>query len=79
MQISDAVEVIEVHGHEAANEKLVVGWTLLAVLPAKNPSHGGAYGVYVLGKSTITTQTAQEEPGKKGFFDGNWVSGEDKG
>lgn len=58
MQISDAVEVIEVHGHEAANEKLVVGWTLLAVLPAKSPSHGGAYGVYVMGKKKLTGMAA---------------------
>lgn len=74
MQISDAAEVIEVHGHEAANEKLVVGWTLLAVIPGTDPSHG----VYVLGKSAIQTQQGQEER-KKGFFDSNWVSGEDKG
>lgn len=49
MQISDAVEVIEVHGYEAANEKLSDGWKLLTVLPAVNPN-GRVYGVYVLSK-----------------------------
>lgn len=68
MQISDAVEVIEVHGHVAANEKLTEGWTLLAVIPATNPSHGAGYGVYVLGKPAAPIQEEGE------YKDGDWVA-----
>ena len=68
MQISDAVEVIEVHGHVAANEKLVVGWTLLAVIPATSPNHGAGYGVYVLGKPAAKSNSTLEMFKEKGAF-----------
>lgn len=53
MQISDAVEVVEVHGQAAANGKLAEGWKLLAVLPAVSPHGGSTYTVYVMGKAKV--------------------------
>lgn len=50
MQLSDAVEVVQVAGATQANEKLAEGWKLLAVVPNENAS-GKAYVAYVLGRS----------------------------
>lgn len=51
MQMSDAVEVIEVHGQGLANGKLAEGWKLLAVFPGIGLNGRGTYAVYVLGKA----------------------------
>lgn len=58
MQISDAVEVVQVAGASSANKKLAEGWTLLAVVPSANNA-GLAHVAYVLGKPA---------PKEKGFF-----------
>lgn len=50
MQMSDAVEVVQVAGAAQANKKLTEGWTLLAVVPSANNS-GLAHVAYVLGKA----------------------------
>ncbi|MFJ3487196.1 hypothetical protein ACIPL1_27820 [Pseudomonas sp. NPDC090202] len=52
MQMSDAVEVIEVHGQAEANKHLRAGWKLLTVLRATTNSglSGTTYGIYVMGK-----------------------------
>ncbi len=50
MQLSDAVEVVQVAGMRSANEKLAEGWKLLAVVPGAN-AEGKAHVAYVLGKS----------------------------
>ena len=49
MQMSNAVQVVQVAGALAANEKLAEGWKLLAVVPSAN-SEGKAHVAYVLGK-----------------------------
>ncbi|MCE1004521.1 hypothetical protein [Pseudomonas sp. NMI1173_11] len=49
MQMSDAVEVVQVAGSTQANEKLAEGWKLLAVVPSENAT-GKAHVAYVLGK-----------------------------
>lgn len=49
MQMSDAVEVVQVAGASAANEKLSEGWKLLAVVPNANNA-GRSHVAYVLGK-----------------------------
>ncbi|WP_162770520.1 hypothetical protein [Pseudomonas abietaniphila] len=49
MQMSDAVQVVQVAGANAANEKLADGWKLLAVVPNAN-GEGKAHVAYVLGK-----------------------------
>lgn len=55
MQISDAVEVVEVVGAAGANKKLTEGWTLLAVVPSANAA-GKAHVAYVLGKAEEKTR-----------------------
>lgn len=50
MQMSDAVEVVQVAGATNANKKLAEGWTLLAVVPSANNA-GAAHVAYVLGKA----------------------------
>ncbi|WP_349987437.1 hypothetical protein ABMQ39_06630 [Pseudomonas alloputida] len=49
MQMSDAVELVQVAGSTQANEKLAEGWKLLAVVPSENAT-GKAHVAYVLGK-----------------------------
>jgi len=49
MHMSDAVQVVQVAGSNAANEKLADGWKLLAVVPHANDA-GKAHVAYVLGK-----------------------------
>lgn len=49
MQMSDAIEVVQVAGATNANEKLAEGWKLLAVVPSANSS-GQPHVAYVLGK-----------------------------
>lgn len=57
MQISDAVEVIEVFSEDEANERLAEGWRLLAVVPgAPRGSSNRASVVYVLGKPADPTE-----------------------
>lgn len=60
MQMSDAVEVVQVAGASQANKKLAEGWTLLAVVPSANNS-GLAHVAYVLGK-TKPRGSARSEP-----------------
>ena len=50
MQMSDAVEVVQVAGAANANVKLNEGWTLLAVVPGAT-NEGRAHVAYVLGKA----------------------------
>ena len=50
MQMSDAIEVVQVRGALLANQHLGLGWTLLAVVPGINNS-GKASVIYVLGRS----------------------------
>lgn len=50
MQISDAVEVLEVRTQKEANTKLKEGWSLLAVIPGATGGTGSTYVIYVLGK-----------------------------
>ncbi len=49
MQMSDAGEVVQVVGASYANEKLLEGWVLLAVVPYSN-DQGKSLIAYVLGK-----------------------------
>ncbi|WP_434625323.1 hypothetical protein J3P84_19665 [Pseudomonas sp. Z1-29] len=56
MQISDAVEVVQVAGPTNANQKLAEGWTLLAVVPGAN-AEGKPHVAYVLGKPKEKTGT----------------------
>jgi hypothetical protein len=60
MQLSDAVEVIEVAGIFGVNEKLAEGWTLLAVVPGADHA-GRAQVTYVMGKPK---PSAQPDPQK---------------
>lgn len=66
MQISDAVEVVEVVGAAGANKKLAEGWTLLAVVPSANAA-GKAHVAYVLGKAERSPEK-EDVPATKGFF-----------
>jgi len=66
MQMSDAVEVVQVAGASAANEKLAEGWKLLAVVPNAN-SEGRSHVAYVLGKP----KPPAEAKGK--YVDGDWA------
>lgn len=50
MQISDAVEVLEVRSQSEANAKLKQGWGLLAALPGATGGNSSTYVIYVLGK-----------------------------
>ena len=50
MQMSEAVEVIQVAGAGNANIKLAEGWRLLAVVPGNVAATGHAIVLYVLGK-----------------------------
>ncbi len=70
MQMSDAVEVVQVAGASAANDKLAEGWKLLAVVPSANSS-GHQHVAYVLGKP----KSSSEPKGK--YVDGDWVPGAD--
>lgn len=56
MQMSDAVEVVQVAGAGEANKKLAEGWTLLAVVPNANNA-GLAHVAYVLGKAAEPTSS----------------------
>mgnify|MGYP003410183669 CR=1 FL=1 len=58
MQMSDAVEVVQVAGSTQANQKLAEGWMLLAVVPNAN-NNGQSHVAYVLGKPAAP---AIEEP-----------------
>ena len=50
MQISEAVEVVQVVGAGNANKKLAEGWKLLAVVPSAD-NIGLAHVAYVLGRA----------------------------
>lgn len=50
MQMSDAIEVVQVGGALAANKHLGLGWTLLAVVPGLN-NNAKSSVIYVLGRS----------------------------
>lgn len=50
MQISDAVEVLEVRELKEVNTKLGQGWKLLAVIPGSTGGIGSTYVIYVLGQ-----------------------------
>lgn len=50
MQLSDAVEVIEIRDVKEVNSKLGQDWKLLAVLPGSVNASGSTYVIYVLGK-----------------------------
>lgn len=58
MQLSDAIEVVQVAGATNANEKLAEGWKLLAVVPGANSS-GQPHVAYVLGKPSPQYLTAK--------------------
>lgn len=49
MQMSEAAEVVQVHGAQEANKKLAEGWKLLAVVPGSEPD-AVSFVTYVLGK-----------------------------
>lgn len=56
MQLSDAVEVVQVAGAASANKKLSEGWKLLAVTSAGNgQDNGNTFVWYVLGKPAEKT------------------------
>lgn len=48
MEHIDVEKVVQVDGPERANEKLALGYTLLAIVPAMEPT-GRTYVAYVLG------------------------------
>lgn len=60
MQMSDAVEVVQVAGATNANKRLAEGWTLLAVVSNAN-AQGTAHVAYVLGKGPSTRLTTSTE------------------
>lgn len=49
MQMSDAVEVVQVVGVKSANKHIDLGWKLMAVFPITDNKKVGV--VYVLGRS----------------------------
>ncbi|WP_027925906.1 hypothetical protein [Pseudomonas sp. URMO17WK12:I12] len=63
MQMSEAVEVIQVAGASSANTKLAEGWKLLAVTSAGNGQNDGKTFVwYVLGKPSAPAAQAPRSP-----------------
>lgn len=66
MQMSDAVEVVQVTGAGNANDKLKEGWTLLAVVPGAN-TEGKPHVAYVLGKAKAKVE--QSNPLRDQFIE----------
>ena len=67
MQMSDAIEVVQVAGAINANAKLAEGWKLIAVLPGTVQSTGAGVVMYVLGKPEDKRQeTVRQTPITRG-------------
>lgn len=63
MQMSEAVEVVQVAGAGNANNKLAEGWKLLAITSAGNGlSDGKTFVWYVLGKPAAPSVQEPQTP-----------------